>query len=285
MQELPVESSDEYLPLEQDRQAPWLVNPYWLVSWWDMKKFTADKYFLIAEHLGNLKRKLQLALRESNNVGLKKDSLDAGALRGVQSLCAGIGLNVSTKATSHLWKLMVSEKINIPAALDSLAALERTIKWEMEDRLFMFIPPDRADYYEKPELFGSEVNTRFPTLQFDITESGNCYTSGRSTAVVFHLMRVMESLVQEFANAIGGITLPADKDWHNILDEINREIKKLPGKDPRTIALAASAANLYHVKVAWRNPTMHPKQTYTMEEAEDIMRATKTFVKELTLVL
>jgi hypothetical protein len=96
-------------------------------------------------------------------------------------------------------------------------------------------------------------------------------------------MRVMEAAVQEFGTALG-ITLTNEKNWQNTLDEINKAIKALPGKDSRTIALSQAAGHLYNVKVAWRNPTMHPKIIYTLEEATDLIFAVKAFMNELVQV-
>jgi len=148
----------------------------------------------------------------------------------------------------------------------------------------MFIPPDRAAFYADPQLFGEAVNKRFPGCQYDIEESGNCYAAGRGTACAFHLMRVMEVAVQEFGTSLG-IALTNEKNWQNILDEVNKAIRALPGKDGRTISLSQAAGHLYNVKVAWRNPTMHPKIIYTLEEAADLIPTVKAFMNELVQVI
>jgi hypothetical protein len=148
----------------------------------------------------------------------------------------------------------------------------------------MFISPDRAAFYAKPQLFGEAVNERFPGCQYDIEESGSCYAAGRGTAVAFHLMRVMEVAVQEFGTSLG-IVLTNEKNWQNILDEINKAVRTLPARDQRTIALSQAAGHLYNVKVAWRNPTMHPKITYTLEEAADLIPTVKAFMNVLVQVI
>jgi len=45
------------------------------------------------------------------------------------------------------------------------------------------------------------------------------------------------------------------------------------------------SANLYAVKLAWRNEVMHPKQTYTEEEATGLATAVKTFVADILNVV
>ena len=39
------------------------------------------------------------------------------------------------------------------------------------------------------------------------------------------------------------------------------------------------------MKLAWRNEVMHPKQTYTEEEALEVFAASKAFMRELASVV
>ncbi len=39
------------------------------------------------------------------------------------------------------------------------------------------------------------------------------------------------------------------------------------------------------LKLLGENPTMHPKETYTEEEAKAILQASETFIKDLTRIL
>jgi hypothetical protein len=118
----------------------------------------------------------------------------------------------------------------------------------------------------------------------DIDEAGKCLALNRCTAAVFHLMRVVEIGVQKFGDKLG-IALTSEKNWQCILDEINKSIKGMDHKLPQTKAYAATAAHLYNVKIAWRNEVMHPKQTYTAEEARVLFAAVGTFMRDLTSML
>jgi hypothetical protein len=113
-----------------------------------------------------------------------------------------------------------------------------------------------------------------------MVEAGNCYATGRGTACVFHLMRIMEVGVQELGKSLGVATVN-QKVWQNILDEVNKAIKGLDPKNPKTIELCQASANLYSVKLAWRNEVMHPKDIYTLEEAENLIRQVKIFMSHL----
>jgi hypothetical protein len=40
--------------------------------------------------------------------------------------------------------------------------------------------------------------------------------------------------------------------------------------------------NLQTIKIAWRNPTMHIVRQYTPEEADDIFRAVRSFMRKIS---
>ncbi len=69
------------------------------------------------------------------------------------------------------------------------------------------------------------------------------------------------------------------KNWQNILDEINKKIKTFPPKDQLTIDMCAASANLFAVKLASRNEVMHPSDTYTLEEADNLIRQVRMFMQ------
>jgi len=167
---------------------------------------------------------------------------------------------------------------------DNLQDLQERIEDELESRQFLYVPPALAEYYVKPLGGWSEVADRFPSAQFDVEEAGKCLALGRHTACVFHLMRVMESGVQALATLLN-VTLPQQKVWQGLLDEINKAIKALPPKDAKTVAYAAATANLYNVKLAWRNEVMHPKAMYTDEEAARVLDATRAFMQDLAALV
>jgi len=213
-----------------------------------------------------------------------KDSL-VSILDSVTKHCEEIELGLAAKAAREYREDLESGKITTYSDLsEALATLDKIITLQLRDNLFTFIAADRASFYAEPQLFGEAVSVKFPECQFDIEESGNCFAAGRGTACAFHLMRIMEIAVQRFG-AAQGITLTQEKNWQNILDEINKAIKALPPRDSRSIALSQVAGHLYNVKVAWRNPTMHPKITYTLEEAADLLAAVKAFMNHLAEVI
>jgi hypothetical protein len=159
---------------------------------------------------------------------------------------------------------------------------------ELKIRLFLYVPPVEAKFYNVKQPFGAEVETKFAEAISDIEESGDCIAVGRSTAAVFHLMRVMERAVQSFGTKLG-VANATEKNWQNILDEMNKAIKGMPDASVADKAkksdYATATANLFNVKLAWRNPVMHPKESYGPEEAVEIYENVKTFMRHLAIIL
>lgn len=156
---------------------------------------------------------------------------------------------------------------------------------ELKNKFFLTIPSETFALYRQDQPpFGADVEAKFPTMSEDISEAGKCLALNRPTATVFHLMRVMEIAVQRFGDKLG-VALATEKNWQNILDEINKAIKALDHKAPRTRAYAGASSHLYNVKIRWRNEVMHPKQTYTTAEAKDVFDAVRTFIRDLAGIL
>jgi hypothetical protein len=247
-----------------------------------MEKFSADAFFEISRTLQMLD--VEPSGDDKDPIVTPLSMLVKSWLPDLCKQCDTIGLKLSSKYVARILAELKTGKKHWSTWRVAIPELQHRIRDEMEDRLFMFIPPERAASYDQQELFGKEVNSKFPGIQFDLVEAGNCYASGRSTAVVFHLMRIMEIGVREFGNKLG-VALTGEKVWQNILDEINKKIKALPPKDPHTVEMSEVSANLYAVKLAWRNEVMHPKDTYTLEEADNLIRQVKIFMQNLEKVL
>jgi hypothetical protein len=151
-----------------------------------------------------------------------------------------------------------------------------------------FLRVDKPDFYGSSPLFRRFVTDVYPQLTFDIVEAGNCLALDRSTACVFHLMRIMELGVQKLGSKLN-VPLVNESVWQKIMDQVNSRITAMPekpaAKKRAKERYAEIAGHLYHVKVAWRNPVMHPKRTYTPEEAEQLFNSVKMFMEVLVTFL
>ena len=146
-----------------------------------------------------------------------------------------------------------------------------------------FLPAsnDMREYLDKKASFGDAVSAAFPTCSEDISEAHNCFAFERYTACVFHVGRAMERAVKIVAKKIGAPT-PKRDEWQKWQDAMQVVIEKLDWKIPaekkKRTAFAEAANFFFNFKEAWRNPTMHPKQTYTRDEALEVLSNTKAFL-------
>jgi hypothetical protein len=86
------------------------------------------------------------------------------------------GLRISAKCVDHILDGGIDRTVR--EMIDGISQLGKTIKWEMEDKLFMYIPPARAERYDLAKPFGPEAAKNFPSAIFDEKEAGNCFASG-----------------------------------------------------------------------------------------------------------
>jgi hypothetical protein len=166
---------------------------------------------------------------------------------------------------------------------EQIAQLDKMIRWEMESHLFFFLTPDESDLYKQVQsLFGDEVRDHFPSAGFDVAEAGKCLALSRSTACVMHLGRVVEVGLRTLAATLG---LPARPDWGRHLTDIEKELtnryKAAGARTPDELFYSEAAAQIGHIKTAWRNPTMHVDKTYTEDAAKDILQAVRSFMEHL----
>jgi len=100
-------------------------------------------------------------------------------------------------------------------------------------------------------------------------------------------MRVMEACVQWLGGRLEIAKLKNKRPteiyqitWGEIMVEVNKVIEDM-ARGQRRERLADAAAHLGIVRIAWRNTTMHPKRTYTHEEARAIWQSVDLFVRSL----
>jgi hypothetical protein len=81
----------------------------------------------------------------------------------------------------------------------------------------------------------------------------------------------------------------ATDNMGSILGKMTDPIKALPDKSEaqkrKKEKWAECRTNLYHVKMAWRDPGAHGKQTYDDKQARDIIKRVEDFMQQLATLL
>ncbi len=158
---------------------------------------------------------------------------------------------------------------------------------ELITRKFIYIDSKFAKYYRQPDLFGQEVNDCFPASIDDIQDAGTALATGLGTSCVMHLMRIIEAALKVLASGLG---IPYAISWEAYLTKIEKNISaKHTTKSPEWKTVEKFyrdvSGDLFTIKQAWRNPTMHIERSYSTEEAEQIFLAVKTLMQRMALNL
>jgi hypothetical protein len=133
-----------------------------------------------------------------------------------------------------------------------------------------------------PKLpLGKKVAEKFPECSEDLIEAHECLQLDRYTACAFHMGRAMELAVKRVAKKLKAV--PVKDQWQQYIDAMNVVIKKMPFKTAKEkakrAALSSAVDYLFNFKEAWRNPTMHPKRTYTYQQANEVLSSGCSFLK------
>lgn len=267
-----------------DNSVPWKDNAFTLISLREiMLKAHAEKWTSI---LGSL-------IRLFNKISKLEDDQIEEPLRKELDKWLKTAFDESELLELHYGVMKAIErtqnKLNQGSAAAISKALENTIQVIFDNLhgiMFLHIMSGSIRYYNEKQLFGPEVAGKFPQIVLDdIEEAGKCFALNRYTACAFHLMRVMESGVQKLGDKLN-VSLTNDKCWDTILKDSRTKINaQYPKSHPENVRWKSLLAKLETVKDAWRNPTMHPKATYTKEHAEEIWFAVKIFMRELAKIL
>ena len=260
-------------------------NKHGLVTLLDMLRFYASSFVAAFSTIGQAMMELRMekTMPSDHTIGAIGSSMGM-----LQKQCEALGLDLSV---AHLKRMAKSDDRRLSSLLQGLEEAQQRIWDELNSRVYVQIGFDRSKYYE-PEgpPFGQLVADNFPSASFDIVEACKCHALQRSTACVFHLMRVLEIGLKGFA---GRFAISADHtNWHNIIEGIEKSVRNI-GSDPSRTSdwkeqqefFSQAASHFMTFKDAWRNYTAHARGKYTDEEAEVIMINVRMFMQKLATQL
>jgi hypothetical protein len=272
----------------------WPASPYRLVSLLEMLEFNAAWFvdftnrmssmnsILDQGELADVKIKPAPALPgDESAVQLGRVILNGLVL--VEEKCQSLGLDSALAQIARIRRELKAD-CPVPEFRRMIDDLIVRIHDQLNLRLFLFVPTERAKFYSGQQLFGADVEVKFPDASYDISEAGKCLAVNRSTATVCHLMRVLDVGLKALANHLTA-TIDTDQPWGRILPQVDAAIQARSLTGVNVDDLNKVHASLNAVRVAWRNSAMHCKDKYTEEEAEEIFNACKTFMRLLAQVI
>lgn len=244
-----------------------------------MESFAAGRFVGIGRYLGFMES--DCIYRDADRLSYPTGSPLFNMLQQIKGECSSIGLEMSVQKIE--WILSQGD-MKKEAYKTAMFELHQRIVDEMKLTTFLHIRREDSRYYDPAEpLFGQRVSDKFPAAQHDVSEAGKCLACQRSTAAVFHTMRVIEAGLKEVASIFGVEYMPS---WEAYISAINRAKDSLDKKneDSRKKIKYAEGILVYVVTIknAWRNPGMHLEQNYTQEDAEHIFKSSKLLMNKIS---
>lgn len=257
-----------------------LAHPYQLVSLLDMKPLS---YTALCNVLGLLS--LHSHLRSDSS---RVEADDRLHLRAIELYVQEMGLAKSLTLVKRMRVEFEGDGRTGREFSERAKVLQERIRDDLDELVFLYIPGDRAGFYNNHKLFGDQVATNFSDANFDIEEAGKSFALDRHTACVMHLMRSLEVALDAVGRGVGlsNPVVEAQNNWGGFLVKIDGQIiandkAALPDWPLKRQFFVDARAHLFSVKNAWRNPSMHLEKKYTEAEAERIFRAVKDFMEHL----
>lgn len=261
--------------------APWQAEPYRLWSLLDMIDITRLSLMPPGFILGQAIVKLELvamgaSIPESNyghvgeGIAMLLNYAEATGLQSIGPKVDRIREAIARGNQSAAW------------LRQSLIDLVERAEDEMKSQRFLVVQSSEVAYYEQPKpIWGNEIHVAFGSLDIaeDIEEAGKCLALNRGTASVFHLMRMMEAVVKSLGTPLK-IPNPAT-NWGVFLGQMDTAIGKMVRNDPVCKKWSENKLLLFNVKESVRNDTMHPKATYTVEQAKEVFNAMRAYLPNL----
>lgn len=210
------------------------------------------------------------------------------SLKSMLPLLSQMGMEFSLKEAERLSNQEDARDISP----DEIEQFLSRIRDEISTHFFFQLNPLHRKYYKPKEpVFGPDFEVQFPSASFELDEAIKCLAFDRSTAAVFHCMRIMEIGIKATARCLGipDPVKPADRNWGMILKSFKTELERRTGlpipnrlTNPDRAFFEEIYASLDAVRNPWRNATMHVENKYTADEAEHIFVAVRGFMKKLS---
>jgi hypothetical protein len=168
---------------------PWQLRPRDLISWLDMLAFSAEKFFWCGAKLREIRCHCYLGSMIAANgqpgVQLSRD-LDAAArdkvvddLPYVVTQFRELGLAIAADTTVELIQKVqqADQRRSLEWLLENIGAIESIAFKELKNKLFLYVPPERAKFWPAPtHPLGDATAAKFPSASPDIFSAGTCLT-------------------------------------------------------------------------------------------------------------
>jgi hypothetical protein len=184
-------------------------------------------------------------------------------------------------------------KATNPVLKHLLTTIRERLVDELSTKLFFQLPHSRKELFENPLNKWSEVIERFAGCSLDVGEASKCFALSRYAACVFHCVQIIEHGLLELGTFLS-VNDPIS-GWTAVANELKKIINKK--HDQRSDFekkhfqfIEQMQGTVEALKNAWRNKISHVSgqrlllvsSEFTPDTAEEIMTATRAFMRRLT---
>jgi hypothetical protein len=225
------------------------------------------------------------------------------ALKDVEKFCAEVGWKHAEQTVHDLWFELYEYVADIDYTMmgEAFRMCLKVLGRELENRFFLYVPPDDVEFYKNPLDWFSKVLVAFPSAKENVIEACRCYALDRYTACVFHCMGILQyglyALAQELKVDLGYPLKLAE--WCFIIDgqkgkllgiegkigHLREDLKHLPKgteKDEIVQFYSEVAQQFRYFKDAWRNHVAHFHDEYDKDQAHRVLIHTRDFMDRLS---
>jgi hypothetical protein len=197
---------------------------------------------------------------------------------------------LSLKTSSSLLLRRIEK---LPESRSEFELLLETVEEELKGRLFLFVPPHLAGYYERDNIVSEQVKAAFLSAFAELRSAGTAFSAGLNTASVFHSMRAAEIGVRALATALKvTFSFPIElAEWGRIVSEIEPKIKIIE-QQPRSTErdqdlefYGSAAAQLRYFNDGWRIRVAHARAIYDELQARIALQHAGDFFETIAIRL
>ena len=264
-------------------------EPGRLWSLWEMLKVSAKEYIELGQAITDVSAGLYAhsVLATSEELSVEERDRVKNNLVTVFEHCINLHLDVSGEFIAKH-----SQIETLPKTSREYDFLIDAVFAELKTKLFLFIPPHIAKYYECDDLVSEEVTKAFPKASEEMRLAGTCLATGSHTACVFHAMRAAEIGLRALGTGFS-VVLKSGKplemaEWREILDGLSAAVlavenlpNSTPTKDADLLFLSEACAQFRFFKGGWRIRVAHARATYLEPQAIEALDHVRSFFEIL----
>jgi hypothetical protein len=261
-----------------------------------MLEFSARDYIEISHQFGwvlaalrkppsveyDLSKTIQKLLEEANRLGLSVTREALGQML-LEMVKANPGKVTMTGEGDERTVRFTNTGLEPERMCHHIECVYSTLKAELRSIAFRIVPNNKTAFCDSNWLFDSHIYKNFPRAWQEFQCAGRCYAFGENTACAFHLQRALEWGLKSLAVDLGK---QFDRNsWQRHLEDIDKALAvKYSTAAPRSkeqVFYSHTATHFGHMKVAWRNPTMHIEAKYDEKEAAYLLTTIEKFMTHL----